>query len=78
MRLKVDVIFAASTPMVRAARQATGRIPIVFAVVSDPVVDRLVDSLARPGGNITGLSSVASVQLIAKRLELLRDTVLWH
>ena len=76
VRLKVDVIFAASTPMVRAARQAATTIPIIFAVVSDPVVDGFVDSLARPGGNITGLSTLANVQLIAKRLELLRDTVL--
>ena len=76
VRLKVDVIFAASTPMVRAARQAATTIPIIFAVVSDPVVDGFVESLARPGGNITGLSTLANVQLIAKRLELLRDTVL--
>jgi len=75
VQLKVDVIFAPSTPMVRAAKHATGTIPIVFAVVSDPVVDGLVESFARPGRNITGLSSLASVQLIAKRLELLRDTV---
>jgi len=75
VQLKVDVIFAASTPMVRAAKSATSTIAIVFAVVSDPVVDGFVDSLARPGGNITGLSSLANIQLVAKRLELLRDTV---
>jgi len=75
VRLKVDVIFAPSTPMVRAAKQATSTIPIVFAVVSDPVVDGLVDSLARPGRNITGLSTLANIQLVGKRLELLRDTV---
>jgi len=75
VRLKVEVIFAPSTPMVRSAKQATSTIPIVFAVVSDPVVDGFVNSLARPGGNITGLSSLGNAQLVAKRLELLRDAV---
>src|SRR5437867_5168783 len=58
--LKVDVILAGSTPQALAAKQATRTVPIVFTGALDPVTDGLVTSLARPGGNVTGLSSLAS------------------
>ena len=72
VRLKVDVIVASSPPAVSAARKASPTIPIVFGVASDPVGTGLVSSLARPGGNITGLSSMAP-DLDGKRLELLKE-----
>ena len=71
-RLKVDVIVTPNTPAAMAAKQATSTIPIVFAVVADPVGAGLMANFARPGGNITGLSSI-SVQLGGKRLELLKE-----
>jgi putative ABC transport system substrate-binding protein len=74
VRLKVDVILAASANAALAAKNATGTIPIVFVSMADPVVAGLVDSLARPGGNITGLTNIAPV-LSGKRLELLKETV---
>src|SRR5262249_52551289 len=58
--LKVDVIVAPGTPQALGAKQATRTLPIVFAVAGDPVGSGLVTSLARPGGNVTGLSSVTS------------------
>jgi putative tryptophan/tyrosine transport system substrate-binding protein len=70
--LNVDVIVAATSPAVAAARQATRTIPIVMPLSSDPVGDGLVASLARPGGNITGLS-VMSPELGEKRVQLLRE-----
>ncbi len=70
----VDVIMTASPPAVRAAQRATSIIPIVFAAVGDPVAAGLVQSLARPGQNITGLS-VLSPELDGKRLELLKEAV---
>jgi ABC-type uncharacterized transport system substrate-binding protein len=71
VRLKVDAILASGgTPVVLAARRATSEIPIVFTAVGDPVGQKLVDSLGRPGGNITGLS-IMSQELGPKRLELL-------
>jgi putative ABC transport system substrate-binding protein len=81
---KVDLIVTASTPAAIAAKRATDKIPIVFAASSDPLSTGVVASLARPGGNITGLSLMAS-DLSAKRLELLhtlaprlsRIAVLW-
>jgi ABC-type uncharacterized transport system substrate-binding protein len=73
-RLKVDIIVTAGTPSVIAARQAAAGIPIVFATATDPVGNALVASLARPGGNITGLS-ILGTDLAGKRLELLRDVV---
>src|SRR5262249_19708453 len=72
--LNVDVIVAAASPYIRAAREATSSIPIVFALVGDPVGDGIVTSLARPGGNITGLSNMAP-ELVAKQFGLLRETV---
>jgi len=72
VRLKVDVIFTTSDPAVRAAKKASKTIPIVFAAVSDPVAAGLVDSLARPGGNATGLS-LLSRELGGKRLELFKE-----
>jgi len=74
VRLKVDVIVAPADPYVRAAKNATSTSPIVFALVADPVGAGFVASLARPGGNITGLSSIGG-ELIAKRLELLKEAV---
>jgi len=73
VQLKVDVIVAATSPSVVAARQATRTIPIVMPVSSDPVGEGLVASLAHPGGNITGLSMMAP-ELGEKRLQLLRET----
>ena len=74
VRLKVDVIVTSGTPQVVAAKQATSVIPIVFAAAGDPVGTGLVASLARPGGNVTGLSILAT-DLAGKRLELLREVV---
>ena len=74
VRLKVDVIVAPADPYVRAAKNATSTSPIVFALVSDPVAAGFVASLARPGGNITGLSNIQG-ELNAKRLELLKEAV---
>ena len=74
VRLKVDVIVTSATPPVIAAKQATSIIPIVFAAVGDPVGTGLVTSLARPGGNVTGLSLQAT-DLAGKRLDLLREVV---
>jgi putative ABC transport system substrate-binding protein len=74
VRLRVDVIVTSGTPQVLATKQATSLIPIVFARVGDPVASGLVASLARPGGNVTGLS-VQSADLAGKRLELLREVV---
>lgn len=70
--LKVDVIVAFATPAVQAAKQATNRIPIVMLPAGDPVGSGFVASLARPGGNITGLSS-ATAELAAKHLEIIRE-----
>jgi putative ABC transport system substrate-binding protein len=74
VRLKVNVIVTSGTRQVVAAKQATSVIPIVFAAVGDPVGTGLVASLARPGGNVTGLSLQAT-DLAAKRLGLLREVV---
>ena len=74
VRLKVDVIVTQTTPAVLAAKQATSVIPIVFATAGDPVGTGVVASLARPGGNITGLSSQAT-DTAGKRVGLLREVV---
>jgi putative ABC transport system substrate-binding protein len=72
VKLKVNVIVAEFTPAVQAAKDATSTIPIVMASAGDPVATGLVASLARPGGNVTGLSNVAA-ELSGKRFELLRE-----
>jgi putative ABC transport system substrate-binding protein len=86
VRLKVDVLIASSTTAALAAKSATRIIPIVFFASGDPVAAGLVDSLAQPGGNLTGFTRIAAV-LAGKRLELLKQTivqpvrgvaVLWH
>jgi len=74
VRLNVDLIIAPTTVEVRAAMRATKTIPIIFYNVPDPVASGLVDSLARPGANITGFSTI-NAQLSGKRLELLKETV---
>ena len=71
-QLKVDVIVAAGTPAILAARQATSVVPIVFVGAGDPVGTGLVASLPRPGGNVTGLSA-QTTDTVGKRLELLRE-----
>ena len=72
--LKVDVIVASGTLAALAVKRATSSIPIVFPTVGDPVADGLVTTLARPGGNVTGLSNLTS-ELVGKCLELLRQGV---
>jgi len=72
VQLKVDVIVTASPPGVQAAKNATSTIPIVFAAIGDPVGSGFVASLARPGGNVTGLS-ILLPELSGKRLELLKE-----
>jgi putative tryptophan/tyrosine transport system substrate-binding protein len=72
--LKVDVIVVGPTPAALAAKQATRTIPIVFASGGDPVTDGLVTSLARPGGNVTGLSAL-SPDLVGKCLEQLKQAI---
>ena len=74
VRLRVDVIIATGTAPALAAKQATSAIPIVFPFAGDPIGSGLVTSLARPGGNITGMSNQAT-DLAAKRIELLREIV---
>jgi putative tryptophan/tyrosine transport system substrate-binding protein len=74
VRLNVDVIVTSGTPQVLATKQATSVIPIVFARVGDPVANGLVASLARPGGNVTGMS-IQSDELAGKRIEILREVV---
>jgi ABC transporter substrate binding protein len=74
VRLKVDIIVTAGTPQTLAAKHATSVIPIVFAAVGDPVGAGVVESLARPGGNATGLS-MQQTDTAGKRLELLRDVI---
>jgi putative ABC transport system substrate-binding protein len=72
--LKVDVIVTVSNTTALAAKQATRTVPIVFTAVADPVAAGIVTSLARPGGNVTGLASLGS-ELVGKRLELLKQAV---
>ena len=74
VRLKVDLIVATTGPTAAVAKRATTTIPIVITTSVDPVGEGLVASLARPGGNVTGLSALA-VELNTKRLEILKDAV---
>ena len=73
VRLQVDVIVTVSTPTAQAAKAVTSTVPIVMATSADPVGDGIVQSLARPGGNITGLSLAIGPEIEAKRLELLGE-----
>jgi putative ABC transport system substrate-binding protein len=74
VRMKVDVIVMSSTPNVLATKKATSEIPIIFASAGDPVGAGLVASLARPGGNVTGLS-IQAAEITGKRVELLREAL---
>jgi putative ABC transport system substrate-binding protein len=74
VRLKVDVILTRGTPAVLAAKNATRTIPVVMAASGDPVLSGVVASLARPGGNVTGLSAIVG-EISGKRLELLREVI---
>ncbi|MBI3029497.1 MAG: ABC transporter substrate-binding protein [Candidatus Rokubacteria bacterium] len=74
VRLKVDIIVASATPVIQAAKDATRTIPIVMAAAPDPIATGLVASLARPGGNITGLS-ILSTELAGKWLQLIKELV---
>jgi putative ABC transport system substrate-binding protein len=74
VELKVDVLVASATPAIQAAKNATTTIPIVMAAAADPVASGFVATLARPGGNVTGLS-LQSPELAGKRLELLKEIV---
>jgi len=74
VRLKIDVLVAVTTNAALAAKNTTTTIPIVFMGVTDPVAAGLVDSLARPGGNSTGITNIAAI-LTGKRLELLKETI---
>jgi putative ABC transport system substrate-binding protein len=72
---KVDVIVASAEPATLAARNATSTVPIVMLLVGDPIGSKLVQSLARPGGNVTGMTFTPTWQLLGKRLALLKDAV---
>ena len=74
VQLKVDVLISGDDPAIRVSKQATKTIPIVMVINQDPVATGLVDSLARPGGNITGISRLTR-ELSGKRLELLTEVV---
>ncbi len=74
VQLKVDVIVLSGPPALHAARRATSTIPVVFVVLADPIAAGLVTSLARPGGNLTGLASQFE-ELITKQLQLLKEAV---
>jgi len=74
VRLKMDLIVTYGTPASQAAKRATGTIPIVMAGAIDPVASGLVTIVARPGGNLTGLSLMAP-ELVGKQLEILKDVV---
>lgn len=74
VRLNVDVLVTGASPAAIAAKNATKSIPIVFTILADPIVEGLIESLAHPGGNITGLTNIAA-ELGGKRLELLKETV---
>ena len=74
VRRRVDVLLASGTPSVLPARDAAGQIPVVFVATFDPVATGLVASLARPGGNITGMTSISG-DVIAKRLQLVTELI---
>ena len=74
VHLKMDVIVTSSVPAIRAVKEATSTIPIVMAVIVDPIATGFINSLARPEGNITGLSSM-SPELVGKQFEMLREVL---
>ena len=74
VRRRVDILLASGTPSVVPARDAAGQIPVVFVATFDPVATGLVASLARPGGNITGMTSISG-DVIAKRLQLVTELI---
>jgi ABC-type uncharacterized transport system substrate-binding protein len=74
VRLKVDILFSTQAIVIRAAKEATKTIPIVMAITPDPIAAGLVDSLARPGGNVTGVTRLTR-ELSGKRLELLTEMI---
>ena len=73
VRLQMDVLVVDGSTTARAAKTATSTIPVVFSLVTDPVVEQLVFSMARPGTNMTGLTMSVGYQLAGKRVELLKD-----
>ena len=75
VRLKVDLIVVTSGPRVRTTKEVTNTIPIVMVYVADPVANKLVDSLARPGGNVTGVTYTAGPEIAGKYLQLLQEAV---
>ncbi len=75
VRLKVDVIVTGANPVIAAVKQATSTIPVVMAVSRDPVGAGFIASVARPGGNITGLTNDPTPEIIGKNLELLKEAV---
>jgi ABC-type uncharacterized transport system substrate-binding protein len=75
VRLKVDVIVTGSNPVIAAVKRATSTIPVVMAVSRDPVGANFVASLARPGGNVTGLANDPAVEIQGKNLEFLKEVV---
>jgi putative ABC transport system substrate-binding protein len=74
VKLRIDLLVAHSTPGVRAAKQATSTIPVVMAIVGDPIAAGLVESLSRPGGNLTGLTFFFA-EIAAKRVELIKEAI---
>ena len=74
LQLKVDVLVSLQVPAIRAAKKATSTIPILMVIGGDPVALGLVDSLARPGGNVTGVTRLIR-ELSGKRLEILKEMV---
>jgi putative ABC transport system substrate-binding protein len=75
VRSKIDVVVALGPASARAAKNATTTIPIVFVGSGDPIAEGLVSSLARPGGNVTGLAGIAGLAIVGKRLALLKEVV---
>ena len=75
VRSRVDVILALGPASAQAAKNATATIPVVFVGSGDPIAEGLVTSLARPGGNVTGIALIAGLDIVGKRLELLKEVV---
>jgi putative ABC transport system substrate-binding protein len=75
VRLEVDILVTSGTTAAKAAKQATGTIPILFSIGTDPVKHGLVTSLARPGGNLTGFTSTSIGELAGKRLQFLKEAI---